>query len=116
MPRVVTIVGEEPEAHKRTLGTATQRRCVTVMTSKPPTLRAPRLSLIRASSRCGPDTLFRRTPANAAPAITPWKTKPTRQRQVVVKQPGTRINCYASMYVVMKKAGEGDILKGFEEV
>ena len=38
------------------------------------------------------------------------------QRQVVVKQPGTCMNCHASMYVVMKKAGDGDIMKGFEKI
>lgn len=36
------------------------------------------------------------------------------QRQVVVSQPGTCLNCHASTYVTMKKLGEGDIMKGFE--
>ncbi|HYD55022.1 MAG TPA: ammonia-forming cytochrome c nitrite reductase subunit c552, partial [Gemmatimonadaceae bacterium] len=36
------------------------------------------------------------------------------QRQQVVKQPGTCINCHASTYVPMLRAGNGDIIKGFE--
>jgi nitrite reductase (cytochrome c-552) len=36
------------------------------------------------------------------------------QRQVVVKQPGTCGQCHASVYVPMKKLGNGDIMKGFE--
>lgn len=35
-------------------------------------------------------------------------------RQHVVNQPGTCLNCHASTYVTMKKLGEGDIFKGFE--
>ncbi len=31
-------------------------------------------------------------------------------------QPGTCMNCHASTYVAHKKAGEGDIVKGFEKV
>lgn len=31
-------------------------------------------------------------------------------------QPGTCMNCHASAYVAHKKAGEGDIVKGFEKV
>jgi len=38
------------------------------------------------------------------------------QRQVVVKQPGTCLNCHASLYVAYKKAGDGDIVKGFEKI
>jgi len=38
----------------------------------------------------------------------------TTQRQDVVKQPGTCVNCHASTYVAMKKLGQGDIMKGFE--
>jgi len=38
------------------------------------------------------------------------------QRQVVAKQPGTCLNCHASLYVAYKKAGDGDIVKGFEKV
>jgi nitrite reductase (cytochrome c-552) len=38
------------------------------------------------------------------------------QRQVVVKQPGACLNCHASMYVAYKKAGDGDITKGFEKI
>lgn len=36
------------------------------------------------------------------------------ERQQVVQQPGTCINCHASTYVAMKKLGDGDIMKGFE--
>lgn len=38
------------------------------------------------------------------------------QRQVVVQQPGTCLNCHASMYVAYKKLGGGDITKGFEKI
>ncbi|HVL67972.1 MAG TPA: ammonia-forming cytochrome c nitrite reductase subunit c552 [Vicinamibacterales bacterium] len=38
------------------------------------------------------------------------------ERQRVVKQPGTCLNCHASMYVPYKKAGDGDIVKGFERL
>ena len=31
-----------------------------------------------------------------------------------VKQPGTCLNCHASMYTAYKKAGDGDIMKGFD--
>ncbi|MCX8000312.1 MAG: ammonia-forming cytochrome c nitrite reductase subunit c552, partial [Leptospiraceae bacterium] len=36
------------------------------------------------------------------------------QRQIVVKQPGTCIHCHASVYVQYMKAGNGDLIKGFE--
>jgi nitrite reductase (cytochrome c-552) len=36
------------------------------------------------------------------------------ERQQVVKQPGTCINCHASTYVAMKKLGNGDLTAGFE--
>lgn len=36
------------------------------------------------------------------------------ERQQVVKQPGTCIHCHASVYVPYKKAGNGDLIKGFE--
>lgn len=36
------------------------------------------------------------------------------ERQVVSKQPGTCIHCHASVYVPYKKAGDGDLIKGFE--
>src|SRR5262245_45492336 len=36
------------------------------------------------------------------------------ERQRVVKQPGTCIHCHASVYVPYKKAGGGDLIKGFE--
>ncbi len=35
------------------------------------------------------------------------------ERQNVVKQPGSCINCHASAYTAYKKLGEGDIFKGF---
>jgi nitrite reductase (cytochrome c-552) len=36
------------------------------------------------------------------------------ERQEVVTQPGTCIHCHASVYVPYKKAGNGDLIKGFE--
>jgi nitrite reductase (cytochrome c-552) len=36
------------------------------------------------------------------------------ERQQVTKQPGTCINCHASVYVAYKQLGGGDIFKGFE--
>jgi len=33
-----------------------------------------------------------------------------------VKQPGTCINCHASLYTTYMKLGEGDLIKGFEKV
>ena len=38
------------------------------------------------------------------------------ERQIVVKQPGTCLNCHASTYGAMKKLGDGDIVKGFEKM
>ncbi len=38
------------------------------------------------------------------------------ERQKVTKQPGTCLNCHASTYVAYKKAGDGDIFKGFEKI
>jgi nitrite reductase (cytochrome c-552) len=38
------------------------------------------------------------------------------ERQTVVKQPGTCLNCHASMVTIYNKLGEGDILKGFDAV
>jgi nitrite reductase (cytochrome c-552) len=38
------------------------------------------------------------------------------QRQQVVKQPGSCINCHASAYTAYKKLGGGDIMKGFYEL
>ncbi len=38
------------------------------------------------------------------------------ERQQVTKQPGTCINCHASAYVAYKQLGNGDIIKGFEEL
>jgi len=38
------------------------------------------------------------------------------ERQQVVKQPGTCMNCHASTYVTMKKLGDGDLVKGFEKM
>jgi nitrite reductase (cytochrome c-552) len=37
-------------------------------------------------------------------------------RQQVVAQPGACLNCHASTYVAYKKAGDGDIVKGFEKI
>ena len=36
------------------------------------------------------------------------------ERQQVTRQPGTCMNCHASVYVPFKKLGGGDIVKGFE--
>ena len=38
------------------------------------------------------------------------------ERQHVAKQPGTCLNCHASLYVTYKKLGAGDIIKGFEKM
>jgi nitrite reductase (cytochrome c-552) len=38
------------------------------------------------------------------------------ERQQVTKQPGTCMNCHASVYVPFKKLGDGDIVKGFEKM
>ena len=38
------------------------------------------------------------------------------RRQVVAKQPGACLNCHASIYTAYKKAGNGDIVKGFETI
>lgn len=36
------------------------------------------------------------------------------ERQNVVKQPGTCLHCHASVYLPYKRAGGGDLIKGFE--
>ncbi len=38
------------------------------------------------------------------------------ERQRVAKQPGTCLHCHASVYVPYMKAGNGDLIKGFEMV
>jgi nitrite reductase (cytochrome c-552) len=38
------------------------------------------------------------------------------ERQAVVKQPGTCMQCHASIYVPYKKLGDGDVIKGFEKM
>jgi nitrite reductase (cytochrome c-552) len=38
------------------------------------------------------------------------------ERQQVTKQPGTCMNCHASLYVPYKELGGGDIVKGFEQI
>ena len=38
------------------------------------------------------------------------------RRQEVVQQPGTCLHCHASVYTVYKKAGNGDLIAGFEKV
>ena len=38
------------------------------------------------------------------------------ERQKVVKQPGTCLNCHASLYTTYMKLGDGDLTKGFEKV
>lgn len=38
------------------------------------------------------------------------------ERQQAAKQPGACLNCHASVYIPFKKAGDGDIFKGFEKI
>ena len=38
------------------------------------------------------------------------------ERQIVAKQPGTCLNCHASMYGTYMKLGDGNIARGFERV
>jgi nitrite reductase (cytochrome c-552) len=38
------------------------------------------------------------------------------RRVTEFKQPGTCLNCHASTYVAMKKAGNGDIMAGFDKI
>lgn len=38
------------------------------------------------------------------------------ERQAFSKQPGTCIHCHGSVYVPYKKAGNGDLIKGFEKL
>jgi nitrite reductase (cytochrome c-552) len=38
------------------------------------------------------------------------------ERQQVTAQPGTCLNCHASMSVPYRKAGDGDVVKGFEAI
>jgi nitrite reductase (cytochrome c-552) len=38
------------------------------------------------------------------------------ERQQVTQQPGTCMQCHASIYVPYKKAGNGDLIKGFEKM
>jgi len=38
------------------------------------------------------------------------------ERQQVARQPGTCLHCHASVYVAYKKAGDGDIMRGFEKI
>jgi nitrite reductase (cytochrome c-552) len=38
------------------------------------------------------------------------------ERQRVANQPGTCMHCHASVYVLYKKLGGGDLIKGFEQV
>lgn len=38
------------------------------------------------------------------------------ERQRVAQQPGACLHCHASVYVPYKKAGDGDLMKGFERV
>ena len=45
-----------------------------------------------------------------------WTTRRLRSRQQVARQPGTCLNCHASVYVPFKKLGGGDLFKGFERM
>jgi nitrite reductase (cytochrome c-552) len=38
------------------------------------------------------------------------------ERQQIVAQPGTCLNCHASVYVAYKRLGDGDLFKGFEKM
>ncbi len=38
------------------------------------------------------------------------------ERQHATRQPGTCLHCHASVYVPYKKAGDGDLMKGFEKM
>jgi nitrite reductase (cytochrome c-552) len=38
------------------------------------------------------------------------------ERQIAAKQPGTCLHCHASVYLPYKKAGGGDLMKGFEKL
>ncbi|HEX7185598.1 MAG TPA: ammonia-forming cytochrome c nitrite reductase subunit c552 [Thermoanaerobaculia bacterium] len=38
------------------------------------------------------------------------------ERQQVKKQPGTCLHCHGSMYVAYRKAGDGDLIRGFEKL
>src|SRR6478609_5560108 len=38
------------------------------------------------------------------------------ERQLAAKQPGTCLHCHASVVVPYKKAGDGDLMKGFEKL
>ena len=38
------------------------------------------------------------------------------ERQIVTQQPGTCMQCHASIYVAYKKLGGGDLIKGFEQM
>src|SRR5215470_7330382 len=38
------------------------------------------------------------------------------ERQVVTKQPGTCMQCHASIYVPYRTLGDGDLIKGFEKM
>ena len=38
------------------------------------------------------------------------------ERQQVAKQPGTCLHCHASIYVAYRKAGNGDLIAGFEKL
>ncbi len=56
------------------------------------------------------------TSARSAATPTCSTTRPTRERLQQFKQPGTCIHCHASVYVPYKKAGDGDLIKGFEAI
>jgi nitrite reductase (cytochrome c-552) len=38
------------------------------------------------------------------------------ERQVAARQPGTCLHCHASVYVPYKRAGDGDLIAGFEKI
>jgi nitrite reductase (cytochrome c-552) len=38
------------------------------------------------------------------------------ERQIVAQQPGTCLHCHASVHVVYRQLGQGDLIKGFERM
>ncbi len=53
-------------------------------------------------------------PRRSAATPTCSRTRPSPSACRHFKQPGTCIHCHASVYVPYKKAGNGDLIKGFE--
>ena len=60
--------------------------------------------------------LLRGLPRRSAATPTCSKTRPYTRARQQFKQPGTCIHCHASVYLPYKKAGDGDLIKGFETI